>query len=95
MDKEKKINFLKKYIPNKIEISDLIKLGKEEEANEIKAQQRNIESGIAGLSNNYERIVITKKYILNESFDKIAEEINYSNSQTRRFHESGINNLIL
>ena len=94
MDKEK-INLLKRYIPNKIEIDDLLKLGKVKEANEIEIMQKRIESSISSLNNDYERIVITKKYILNKSFDKIAEEINYSNSQTRRFHESGINNLIL
>ena len=62
--------------------------------NEIEKEQRKIENAISRL-NGYERIVINKKYILNKSFEEIADEINYSNSQTRRFHESGIKHIVI
>lgn len=94
MDINKKKEMLKRYKINQIEKKDLMKLGKEKEVEEIEKEQRKIENAISRL-NGYERIVINKKYILNKSFEEIADEINYSNSQTRRFHESGIKHIII
>ena len=71
-----------------LEVQEIIK---EKEA-ELKRLQANLYLEINRLSNTNEKILLQARYILNETWEQIAERLGYSVSQTHRIHRSALEN---
>lgn len=59
---------------------------------ELKTFQANLYLEINRLSNTNEKILLQARYILNETWEQIAERIGYSVAQTHRIHKSALEN---
>ena len=53
-----------------------------------------IENAIDNIQDHYPRLILAYKYLHYKSFEEIAELINYSISQIKRFHSIGINEIM-
>lgn len=71
-----------------IEVQEIIR---EKEA-ELKVLQANLYLEIDRLSNTNEKILLRARYILNETWEQIAERLGYSVTQTHRIHRSALEN---
>ena len=71
-----------------LEVQEIIK---EKEA-ELKRLQANLYLEINRLSNTNEKILLQARYILNETWEQIAERLGYSVTQTHRIHRSALEN---
>lgn len=52
-----------------------------------------IENAIDNIQDHYPRLVLAYKYLQYKSFEEIAELINYSVKQIKRYHKVGIDDL--
>ena len=71
-----------------IEVQEIIR---EKEA-ELKRLQANLYLEINRLSNTNEKILLQARYILNETWEQIAERLGYSVRQIHRVHSSALEN---
>ena len=71
-----------------IEVQEIIR---EKEA-ELKVLQANLYLEIDRLSNTNEKILLRARYILNETWEQIAERLGYSVMHTHRIHSSALEN---
>lgn len=71
-----------------LEVQEIIK---EKEA-ELKRLQANLYLEINRLTNTNEKILLQARYILNETWEQIAERVGYSVAQTHRIHKSALEN---
>ncbi len=71
-----------------IEVQEIIR---EKEA-ELKVLQANLYLEIDRLSNTNEKILLRARYILNETWEQIAERLGYSVRQIHRVHSSALEN---
>ena len=71
-----------------IEVQELIK----NKTDELKRLQANLYLEINRLSNTNEKILLQARYILNETWEQIAERLGYSVRQTHRIHKSALEN---
>lgn len=71
-----------------LEVQEIIK---EKEA-ELKRLQANLYLEINRLSNTNEKILLQARYVLNETWEQIAERLGYSVTQTHRIHRSALEN---
>lgn len=71
-----------------LEVQEIIK----EKETELKRLQANLYLEINRLSNTNEKILLQARYILNETWEQIAERLGYSVTQTHRIHRSALEN---
>lgn len=71
-----------------IEVQEIIK----SKELELKRLQANLYLEINMLSNTNEKILLQARYILNETWEQIAERLGYSMTQTHRIHSSALEN---
>lgn len=71
-----------------LEVQEIIK---EKEA-ELKRLQANLYLEINRLTNANEKILLQARYILNETWEQIAERLGYSVRQVHRVHSSALEN---
>lgn len=71
-----------------IEVQEIIR---EKEA-ELKRLQANLYLEINRLTNTNEKILLQARYILNETWEQIAERLGYSVRQIHRVHSSALEN---
>ena len=71
-----------------IEVQEIIR---KKEA-ELKVLQANLYLEIDRLSNTNEKILLRARYILNETWEQIAERLGYSVRQIHRVHSSALEN---
>lgn len=71
-----------------IEVQEIIR---EKEA-ELKRLQANLYLEIDRLTNTNEKILLQARYILNETWEQIAERLGYSVRQIHRVHSSALEN---
>ena len=71
-----------------IEVQEIIR---EKEA-ELKRLQANLYLEINRLTNTNEKILLQARYILNETWEQIAERLGYSVMHTHRIHRSALEN---
>lgn len=71
-----------------IEVEEKIK----EKELELKNFQANLYLDIVKLTNRNEKILLQARYILNESWEEIAERLGYSVRQIHRIHSSALEN---
>lgn len=71
-----------------IEVQEIIK----KRDFELKTFQANLYIEINRLSNTNEKILLQARYILNETWEQIAERLGYSVMHTHRIHRSALEN---
>lgn len=71
-----------------LEVQEIIK----EKETELKRLQANLYLEINRLSNTNEKILLQARYILNETWEQIAERLGYSVRQIHRVHSSALEN---
>ena len=71
-----------------IEVQEIIK----KRDFELKTFQANLYIEINRLSNTNEKILLQARYILNETWEQIAERLGYSVMHTHRIHSSALEN---
>ena len=71
-----------------IEVQEIIK----KRDFELKTYQANLYIEINRLSNTNEKILLQARYILNETWEQIAERLGYSVMHTHRIHRSALEN---
>ena len=71
-----------------IEVQEIIR----EKETELKRIQANLYLEIDRLSNTNEKILLRARYILNETWEQIAERLGYSVRQIHRVHSSALEN---
>ena len=59
---------------------------------ELKTFQANLYLEINRLTNTNEKILLQARYILNETWEQIAERLGYSVTQTHRIHRNALEN---
>lgn len=71
-----------------IEVQEIIR----EKETELKRIQANLYLEINRLTNTNEKILLQARYILNETWEQIAERLGYSVRQIHRVHSSALEN---
>lgn len=71
-----------------IEVQEIIR----EKETELKRLQANLYLEINRLTNTNEKILLQARYILNETWEQIAERLGYSVRQIHRVHSSALEN---
>ena len=71
-----------------IEVKEIIR----EKETELKRLQANLYLEINRLTNTNEKILLQARYILNETWEQIAERLGYSVRQIHRVHSSALEN---
>lgn len=71
-----------------IEVQEIIR----EKETELKRIQANLYLEINRLTNTNEKILLQARYILNETWEQIAERLGYSVRQVHRVHRSALEN---
>lgn len=71
-----------------IEVKEIIR----EKETELKRIQANLYLEINRLTNTNEKILLQARYILNETWEQIAERLGYSVRQIHRVHSSALEN---
>ena len=71
-----------------IEVQEIIR----KKETELKVLQANLYLEIDRLSNTNEKILLRARYILNETWEQIAERLGYSVMHTHRIHSSALEN---
>lgn len=65
-----------------------------DEITKLSNELARIENAIDNIKDHYPRLILAYKYLQYKSFEEIAELINYSISQIKRFHSIGINEIM-
>lgn len=64
-----------------------------DEITKLSNELARIENAIDNIKDHYPRLILAYKYLQYKSFEEIAELINYSVKQIKRYHKVGIDDL--